>query len=156
MRFKITTGLVTLALIAGAAGLTLSLSQGAASASSLRSGALHLAKDCSTEPYGGLAGDYCTITSSNLHAITVGSKVVYTSPMPASGVLDSDIVLVVGPGNTAFGHVHFDVPAGNGYGTFSGGTGEFSDFHATFLISTIDLPTKVFGFDGTYSFSPCD
>ncbi|MET0216099.1 MAG: hypothetical protein ABW292_24025, partial [Vicinamibacterales bacterium] len=40
-----------------------------------RSGALHVTKEC--RDYHGQAGDICTITSSNLDAIEVGSTVVY-------------------------------------------------------------------------------
>jgi hypothetical protein len=35
----------------------------------------HVTKECSE--YKGLAGDFCTITSSNLEEIAVGSKAVY-------------------------------------------------------------------------------
>jgi len=40
-----------------------------------RSGALHVTKECSE--YTGHAGSFCTVTSSNLKAIDVGSKVIY-------------------------------------------------------------------------------
>jgi hypothetical protein len=40
--------------------------------SSSRSGALHLAKECSV--YFGVAGQYCTITRSNLKEITAGTR----------------------------------------------------------------------------------
>lgn len=42
-----------------------------------RSGDLHVTKECSEDK--GLAGDFCTITSSNLEGIEVGSKVVYAN-----------------------------------------------------------------------------
>jgi len=63
-------------------------------ASSPRSGALLITKECSQ--YTGLADSFCTITSSNLDAITPGSKVVYFQAAGAT-VLDSDIAVVVGP-----------------------------------------------------------
>src|SRR2546425_9165702 len=53
-----------------AAALTPSLSE-----SSPRSGALHVTKECSQ--YTRLAGGFCTITSSNLKDIEVGTRVVY-------------------------------------------------------------------------------
>ncbi len=53
-----------------------------------RSGALHATKECSQ--YNGQAGSFCTITSSNLKAIDVGSKVIYAQPAGAAG-LDSDL-----------------------------------------------------------------
>ena|SRR5688500_19472108 len=55
-----------------------------------RSGELHVTKECSKYTF--LAGSFCTITSSNVEAIEVGSRVVYAQAAgPAS--LDSDIVL---------------------------------------------------------------
>ena len=45
------------------------------SASSPRSGALHVTKECSEDT--GLPGAFCTITSSNIGAIEVGSRVIY-------------------------------------------------------------------------------
>src|SRR3546814_12658967 len=59
----------------------------------------HVTKACAPPPAGGftgLPGSYCTITSSNLKAIGVGSKVFYAEG-PAAGVLDSDIYLYTGP-----------------------------------------------------------
>lgn len=136
-----------LVLVAGFVALTLSLSPGAASASP-RSGDLHVTKECSA--YTGAAGDFCTITSSNIKAIEVGSKVVYASAMGA--VLDSDIVLEAGPGNTAFGHCYLDFANLPGLCTFSGGTGKFTHFYASVAVSYVGGPN--FGWDGTYSFSP--
>ena len=52
------------------AAVALILPLAAVSASSPRSGALHVTKECSA--YTGLAGSYCTITSSNVNAIKVG------------------------------------------------------------------------------------
>ena len=56
---------------------------------------LHVAKECSE--YTGLAGSFCTITSSNVDAIPVGSKVVYAS---AAGekVIDSDLTIMTAGG----------------------------------------------------------
>jgi hypothetical protein len=104
MRFKISAHVrrvFALVLVAGFVPLTLSLSPGVASASVLasspRSGALHVTKECSQ--YTGKPGSFCTITSSNLKAIKVGSKVVYAQAAGAAS-LNSDVVLdVVGPGN---------------------------------------------------------
>jgi hypothetical protein len=99
------------------------------SASSPRSGDLHVTKECSA--YTGLAGSFCTITSSNVKAIEVGSRVVYAQAAGATS-LDSDVVLdTPGPGNnTAFGHCALDFATGLGLCTFSGGTGKFSWFDA--------------------------
>jgi len=121
-----------------------------------RSGALHVTKECSE--YTRLAGGFCTITSSNLDEIEVGSKVIYAI---ASGptILDSDVTLDL-PGlgnNTAIGHVVLALAAGQGTVTFSGGTGKFTHFHANVAVTRIGAPAlKTWSWDGTYSFSPRD
>ena len=57
-----------------------------------RSGELHVTKECGS--YAGQAGDFCTITSSNLDAIEVNSTVVYAQPADfGTHTLDSDVVL---------------------------------------------------------------
>src|SRR6266550_3838068 len=119
-----------------------------------RSGALHVTKEC-TE-YTRLAGGFCTITSSNIEQIEVGSKVVYTV---ASGpaILDSDVTLdPPGPGNNAaFGHVVLALAAGQGNVTFSGGTGKFTHFTGSVVVTRVGAPAlKNWSWDGTYSFDP--
>jgi hypothetical protein len=111
-------------------------------------------KECSH--YTGAAGSFCTITSSSLNAIKVGSRVIYASPVnPAAGVLDSDLV-IDGPGhNTAFGHVVLDLSSLSGVVTFSGGTGEFSHLQAgPLVVACPSFPDC--SWDGPYSFSPHD
>ncbi len=124
-------------------------------ASSPRSGALHVTKECSA--YTGLAGSYCTITSSNVSAIKVGSRVVYASSAgdPTPGVLDSDLI-IDGPGhNTAYGHVVLDLTTSTGVVTFHGGTGSFTGFHAgPIIVACPSLPAC--SWDGPYSFRPHD
>lgn len=119
--------------------------------SSPRRGELHVTKECSQ--YTRLAGGFCTITSSNLRQIEVGSKVIYTI---ASGptVLDSDITLdPPGPGNNkAFGHCRLDLQTGIGLCTFSGGTGEFKWFHASAAVHSLGRPN--WAWNGTYRFEP--
>ena len=120
-----------------------------------RSGELHVTKNCSY--YTGAAGSFCTITSSNLNAIKVCSRVVYTSAAgdPTPGVLDSDLV-IDGPGhNTAFGHVVLDLSTLSGVVTLSGGTGRFAHFHAgPIMVACPAFPDC--SWDGPYSFSPQD
>jgi hypothetical protein len=108
-------------------------------------------KECSE--YFGQAGEFCTITSSNLEQIEVGSKVIYASAAGATS-LDSDVVLdPPGPGNNrAFGHCHLDFATGLGLCTFSGGTGKFTHFHASADVSYVSGVD--WAWDGTYSFSP--
>ena len=124
-----------------------------AGSASPRSGALHVKKNCSQ--YSGAAGSFCTIRSSNLKAIKVGSRVVYASAAgdPTPGVLDSDLV-IDGPGhNTAFGHVVLDLSTLSGTVTLSGGTGRFTHFHAGPI--TVACPRfPDCSWDGPYDFSP--
>jgi hypothetical protein len=156
MLFKVSAHLrkvFALALVAAFEGLTLSFSPGVASASSSRSGALLVTKECSQYDY--TAGSFCTITSSNLPEIPVGSKVVYAQAFGAQvpGWLDSDIVLVAGHGNTARGHCYLNGANGLGVCTFSGGTGKaFHEFHADVNVSF--LGGVAWSWGGTYSFNP--
>jgi len=131
-----------------------SISVAIATASSSAGGDLHLKKECSE--YTGLADSFCTVTASNLKAIKVGSRVVY---LQAAGTtsLDSDIVLVVGPGNYALGHVRLDLATGLGEVSLSGGAGQFRSFHAKARVSP---PGGVNGadwaWDGSYNFGQRD
>ena len=123
------------------------------SSESGRSGALHVTKECSA--YTGLAGSFCTITSSNLEQIEVGSRVVYANAAGATS-LDTDIILdPPGPGNNkAFGHCRLDFVSLVGRCTFSGGTGKFKWFVAGVDVSHLAGPN--WAWHGTYSFSPHD
>ena len=114
-----------------------------------RSGALHVAKECST--YQGLAGQHCTITSSSLEQIEVGSTVTYERAA-LGGFLDTDVVLdPPGPGNNAaFGHCTLSLVTFLGKCTFSGGTGKFRHFHAAVEVSPLTLPN--FAWNGWYRF----
>jgi hypothetical protein len=155
MKNKVTTTIFLLVLVAGAVAVTLSLSQGVASvsASSARNGELHVTKECSA--YTGAAGDFCTITSSNLAAIVVGSKVFYgqAAGIPA-GLLDSNIVLDAGSGNRAVGRCTLDLVTNLGLCTFSDGIGQFAGFHARVNVSTSDPDFINYNWDGTYGFGP--
>jgi hypothetical protein len=143
-------GLIAVFMLA--AGITAGSALAAAShgGHSPRSGALHATKECSE--YHGAAGEFCTITSSNLKAIDVGSKVTYAQAAGAAG-LDSDLVLSTGPGNSAFGHVTLSFATLSGVVTFSGGTGRFSGFQASVIV-TYNPDTNLWYWDGTYSFNP--
>jgi hypothetical protein len=120
MRFPPLTVIGALLLITGASS---------ASASSERSGELHVTKECSE--YTGSAGSFCTFTQSNLAAIKVGSKIFYDQPdgVPA-GMLDSNVVLDAGTGNRAVGRCTLDDTTNRGLCTISDGTGQFAGFHA--------------------------
>jgi hypothetical protein len=115
--------------------------------------ALHITKECSE--FHGLAGQFCTITSSNLRAIPVGSRVFYLKAADFTiGQLDSDIVLYAGPGNSALGHVVLNLVTMTGTITLNGGTGKFEDFHARVAVSFIgDSTHPDWAWHGTYHFN---
>jgi hypothetical protein len=145
---KAILGVLLAAVLAGA----FALASSAGNTGSPRSGELHVTKECSQ--YFGHAGEFCTITSSNLNAIKVGSRVVYTSAAdPIHGVLNSDLV-IDGPGaNTAFGHVVLDLSTLSGVVTLSGGTGKFTHLHAgPIMVACPAFPAC--SWDGPYSFNP--
>ena len=147
MKLKVKMAICALVLIAGVVALT----TGAATltAASERKGELHVMKECSKHK--GRAGDYCTITSSNIEAIIPGSRVFYAlaADVPP-GALDSDVVLDAGTGNRAIGHCTLDLGTGAGLCNFSDGTGQFAGFKARVEVSTRDGLN--FSWDGTYTF----
>jgi hypothetical protein len=156
MKFKTLTPIFVLVLVPVVV-LTLALSTGAASvsASSERNRALHVTKECSK--YSGAAGGFCTITSSNLGRIKVGSRVYYDQPagIPV-GLLDSNVVLDAGNGNRAVGRCTLDLTTGLGLCTFSDGTGRFAGFNARVQVSSPSAVGEDWRWEGTYSFSPLD
>lgn len=123
------------------------------SADSPRSGTLHVTKECSQ--YTGAAGSFCTITSSNLNAIKVGSRVVYASASgdPTPGFLHTDLVVDGSGNNRAYGHVVLDLSTLIGVVTFSSGTWEFTHFHAGPIIVRCPADPNAPGMS-PYSFSP--
>ena len=136
-------GLLLATVVAGAFAVA---SSAGTTGSSPRSGALHVTKECSE--YHGLAGQFCTITSSNIPQIKRGMRVVYLQPLGQNG-LDSDIVLSRGHGSAAFGHVVLNATTRRV--TFSGGTGAFASFRADVEVSAD--AHGVWYWDGTYSFT---
>jgi hypothetical protein len=97
-------------------------------------GPLHVTKECSK--YTGAAGSFCTITSSNIAQIVVGSTVTYdqAAGIPA-GILDSNVILDAGAGNRAIGRCTLDLATGLGLCTFSDGTGDLAGFRARVKVS---------------------
>jgi hypothetical protein len=116
-----------------------------------RSGDLHVTKECSG--YTGGAGSFCTIMSSNVKAIEVGSRILYLQPDQLFTSVGSDVVLdPPGPGNnTAFGHCSLAL----GVCTFSGGNGKFTWFQASVDVSH-NPDYSLWYWEGTYSLSPQD
>jgi hypothetical protein len=159
MQFKVMT---TIFVLVGA--LTLSAGAASVSADSERSGELHAMKECSG--YMGRPGDHCTFTSSNLAAIKVGSNLFYdqaagipncstsSPPCPASGLLDSNVVLYVGTGDWARGRCTLDLATFlGGLCTFSDGTGDLAGFYARVTVNCPNFAnTAICRLDGTYSF----
>lgn len=90
-----------------------------------RSGDFHVTKECSQFQ----TDSFCTILTSNVKAIEVGTRVVYLQPEQVGTPSGSDVVLYPpGPGNnTAFGHCSVAL----GVCTFGGGTGKFMSFQAS-------------------------
>lgn len=122
-------------------------------AASPRSGDLYVTKECSE--YTGAAGAFCTITSSNINAIKVGSRVVYAEAADLTlGTLNTDIVIVRQGNSIAYGHVVLNLVTGAGTVTLSGGTGEFRGFSASVDVSYLGGPD--WAWEGAYSFSPRD
>ncbi len=101
-------GLVAFVVIPGFLALTFAFSTGAASISaSERDRRLHVEKNCIE--YQGAAGQFCTITVSNVPEIKVRSKIFYdqAAGIP-SGLLDSNVVLDAGNGDRALGRCTLD------------------------------------------------
>src|SRR5579864_9133670 len=136
--------LITLVL---AFALTTGVISASASEPSERTGNLHVTKEFSQ--YNGNPGEFCSITSSNLAAIKIGSKVFYDQAdgIP-KGLLDSNVVLDAGAGNRAIGHCTLDDTTNLGLCTFSDGTGQFSGFQARVLVDC----TSICRWDGSYRF----
>lgn len=135
--------ILTLAAVLAAAILVPS-----ALASSPRSGDLEVTKECSG--FTGAAGSFCTITSSNLAAIEVGSKIVYLQPPAVFTPAGSDVVLdVPGPGNNA---AYGNCSLAAGHCTFWGGTGRFTWFNASIAVSY--LGGLDWAWAGTFNYSP--
>ena len=139
-------GLILAVVLAGAFAIA---SQARTDASSSRTRALHVTKEC-TSTYHGQPGEFCTITGSNVGAIRVDSKVFYFEAATADG-LDSDLVLYVSPGNVALGHVTLSFTTLAGVITFRGGTGDFRGFRARADV-TYDQEHDLWHWDGTYRF----
>ena len=109
----------------------------------------HATKDCSG--YSGKAGAYCTIRSSNVKAITVGSKIIYFQADTYRGT-DSDIVIYVGPGTVATGHCRIPNGVKVGLCTVSDGTGALAGFHMRVRVTEDHKVPNLYHWDGTYGF----
>jgi len=111
--------------------------------------AFHATKDCSG--YKGGVGAFCTIRSSNVKAVKVGSKIFYFQ-QSSKTALDSDIVVYVGPGTVATGHCFLRLATGIGLCTLSDGTGTLAGFHLRVRVTADHTVPNLWHWDGTYSF----
>lgn len=140
-----------LGLVAGAV-LVVVLGLSVPAASSQASGgttAFHATKDCSG--FTGLVGAYCTIRSSNVRALKVGSKIFYVQ-VAGQTSLDSDTVIYVKRGSVATGHCLLRFATGVGLCTISDGTGTLAGFHARIRVTADSSIPKLWRMDGTYGF----
>ena len=112
--------------------------------------AFHATKDCSG--YVGVAGNFCTIRSSNVKALKVGSKIFYMQP-GGKTALDSDTAIYAGPGDIAAGHCVLHYATGVGLCTISDGTGTLAGFQARVRVTADSSIPELWHWDGTYSFS---
>ncbi len=110
---------------------------------------LTIGKECSQ--FTGKIPSFCTITSSNVTAIPVASKVWYYGPVVGSSVfLSSTAIINDGKGNTATGYCQVDNHTGVGLCMFWKGTGKLTGFHALIHGSGTFAD---YHWDGTYYFS---
>jgi hypothetical protein len=132
---------------------TLTFSVSAASSRNLAprgTKAFHATKDCSGNR--GVAGNFCTIRSSNVKALKVGSKIFYLQPSGKSA-LNSDTAIYAGRGNIAAGHCLLHFATGVGLCTISDGTGTLAGLQARVRVTHDSSISDLWHWDGTYSFS---
>ena len=149
--FAVGAGAGTVLLVALLIGSAAAL----AGSGSPRAGELHVTKECSQ--YHGKAGEFCTITSSNIPWIRAGMNVVYADAADFASsppMVDTALTLSAGHGSTAAGHVTLNLATSQGIVTFAGGTGAFKTFHGSADV-TVD-GNGLWHWDGTYSFSSDD
>jgi hypothetical protein len=110
----------------------------------------HATKDCSG--FSGLVGAYCTIRSSNVKALKVGSKIFYVQEAGKTA-LDSDTVIYVKRGTVTTGHCYLGHATGVGLCTMSDGTGTLAGFRLRVRVRASSTIPALFHWDGTYSFN---
>ena len=83
-------------LVVAASVLAVTASAQSGARANHRARPFHLTKTCPPSQYQGQIGGYCTVTSSNVAAITVGTKIFYAQAAGPTS-LDSDVILYAGP-----------------------------------------------------------
>jgi len=111
-------------------------------------GKVQVTKECSQ--FHRQAGQYCTITSSNLDAIKVGMRVIYATAATPT-MLDSDLTLQDPSSgkDIAYGHVWPDLQTLRGVVVFWGGRGTLNGFHAGVVVT--HLTGANWSWEGAYS-----
>ena len=143
--------LVGAAAVFSLAALAFSASAASSQDRSLRiTKPFHATKDCSG--FTGLVGAYCTIRSSNVKALEVGSKIFYVQEAGKTA-LDSDTVVYVKRGSVATGHCFLRHATGAGLCTMSDGTGTLAGFRFRVRVKADASVPGLFHWDGTYSFN---
>jgi hypothetical protein len=112
--------------------------------------AFHATKDCSG--FTGLVGAYCTIRSSNVKALKVGSRIFYVQEAGQTA-LDSDAFIYVKRGTVAAGHCLLRHATGTGLCTMSDGTGTLAGFRLRVRVRASSSIPGLWHWDGTYSFN---
>ncbi len=142
--------LVVAAMLFSLAALASASAAPSQNRSSRATKAFHATKDCAG--FTGLVGAFCTIRSSNVKAVTPGSKIFYFQ-QASKTALDSDMAIYVGPGTVATGHCLLHFATGKGLCTISDGTGKLAGFHARLRVTADSSIAQLWHWDGTYSFS---
>jgi hypothetical protein len=151
-RFRAPTRVLVVAtslVVVAASTLAVTASAQSGARANHRAGPLHVTKECPPSQYQGQIGGYCTVTSSNVAAITVGTKIFYAQAAGPTS-LDSDIILYAGSRNTATGHCALDFATGLGRCRLFGGTGTLEGIRARVDVSY--LGGYDWAWDGTYRF----
>lgn len=111
----------------------------------------HLVKECGTMD--GIAPTYCTVTTSDVDAIPVGTKVWYLGPVLTNTYfLSSNVRLDDDRRSTATGYCMFESRTAAGMCTFWEGTGRLTGFVAILDVTIDDV--GLWHLDGTYYFAP--
>lgn len=141
---------VAVALLAVAASvLAVTASAQSGAGANHRARPLHLTKECPPSTMQGQIGDYCTVTSSNVPAIPVGTMIFYAQAAGPES-LDSDVILYAGRGKTATGHCELEFATGLGRCRLFGGTRTLDGIRARVDVSY--LGGYDWAWDGTYRF----
>ena len=142
--------LIVVAAVFSFAAVVLSASAASSQNRSFRTAkALHVTKDCSG--FTGLVGAFCTIRSSNVKALRVGSRIFYLQ-VASQTELNSDMAIYAGPGDIAAGHCLLHFATGVGLCTISDGTGTLAGLRARIRVTADSSIPSLWHWDGTYSF----